>query len=135
MSTIRSQYQQNVDAGELSILMTFGKERTKDFPNVASLFELVKPGDDRQLADLIFGADAIGRPIAAPPGMAPERVALLRKAFREVFGDPEVAAEAQRLNIDWAPLAGEEVQQRVEKIYAASPQVIARVKAALGTPK
>ena len=47
----------------------------------------------------------------------------------------EAAAEAERLDIDWAPLAGEEVQQRVEKIYAASPQVIARVKAALGPSK
>ena len=47
----------------------------------------------------------------------------------------EAAAEAERLDIDWAPLAGEEVQQRVEKIYAASPQVIARVKAALGASK
>ena len=67
--------------------------------------------------------------------MPEARVALLRKAFSEVFDDKEAAAEAQRLNIDWAPLSGEEVQKRVETIYAASPQVIARVKAALSPPK
>jgi len=64
---------------------------------------------------------------------APKDVAMIGEVFHGVA--MEAAAEAQRLNIDWAPLAGEEVQQRVEKIYAASPQVIARVKAALGTSK
>ena len=39
MSSIRSQYQADVTSGALTILMTFGAERTKDFPNVPSRSE------------------------------------------------------------------------------------------------
>ena len=132
MSTIRSQYQQNVDAGELSILMTFGKERTKDFPNVASLFELVKPGEDRQLAELIFGADAIGRPIAAPPGMAPVRVALVRKAFDATVADPDYIAEAAKIGLSITSMPGAELQKQFAAFYEAPKAVVAKAQTVMG---
>jgi tripartite-type tricarboxylate transporter receptor subunit TctC len=132
MSTIRSQYQQNVDQGELTILMTFGKERTKDFPQVASLFELVKPGDDRQLADLIFGADAIGRPIAGPPGMAPERVALMRKAFDATVADPEYIAEAAKIGLSITSMPGAELQKQFAAFYTTPKSVIEKAQKVMG---
>ncbi len=100
-----------------------------------TLASLAKTQEDRDAMAFFYGPNAFGGPFILPPGVPQERIALLRKAFNEVFTDKEAAAEAQRLNIDWAPLPGEEVQRRVEAIYAASPQVIARVKAALTPPK
>lgn len=102
---------------------------------VPTLASLAKTQDDREALAFFYGPNAFGGPFILPPGVPQERVALLRKAFSDVFSDKEAAAEAQRLNIDWAPLSGEAVQKRVEAIYAASPQVIARVKAALTPPK
>jgi tripartite-type tricarboxylate transporter receptor subunit TctC len=112
-------------------------EGTPEFieAGVPTLASLAKTQEDREALAFFFGPNAFGGPFILPPGVPQERVALLRKAFNEVFADKEAAAEAQRLNIDWAPLSGEEVQKRVETIYAAAPQVIARVKAALAPPK
>jgi tripartite-type tricarboxylate transporter receptor subunit TctC len=111
-------------------------EGTPEFTQagVPTLASLAKSPEDREALAFFFGPNAFGGPFILPPGVPQDRVALLRKAFREVFDDKEAAAEAQRLNIDWAPLPGEEVQKRVQTIYAASPQVIARVKAALNPP-
>jgi tripartite-type tricarboxylate transporter receptor subunit TctC len=102
---------------------------------VATLASLAKTPEDREALALFYGPNAFGGPFILPPGTPQERIALLRRAFNDVFADKEAAAEAQRLNIDWAPLSGEEVQRRVEAIYAAAPQAIARVKAALAPPK
>ncbi len=111
-------------------------ENTPEFraAGVPVLASLAKTQEDREALAFFYGPNAFGGPFILPPGVPEARIALLRKAFGDVFGDREAAAEAQRLNIDWAPLMGEEVQQRVEKIYAASPKVIARVKAALSPP-
>ena len=102
---------------------------------VPTLASLASTPEDREALAFFYGPNAFGGPFILPPGVPEARIAPLRKAFSEVFDDKEAAAEAQRLNIDWAPLSGEEVQKRVEAIYAASPQVIARVKAALSPPK
>ncbi len=132
MSTIRSQYKPNVENGELSILMTFGKQRTPDFPNVPSLFELVKPGEDRQLADLIFGADAIGRPITAPPGLAPERVATLRKAFDATVADPDYLAEAAKIGLSVTSMNGAELQKTFAAFYETPKPVVEKAQKAMG---
>lgn len=102
---------------------------------VPVLASLATTDEDREALSFFYGPNAFGGPFILPPGVPEARVALLRRAFTEVFNDPEAAAEARRLNIDWAPMTGEEVQKRVEKIYSASPKVIARVRAALGPPK
>lgn len=132
MSTIRSQYKANVESGELSILMTFGKQRTADFPNVPSLFELVKPGEDRQLADLIFGADAIGRPITAPPGLSPERTLTLRKAFDATVADPDYLAEAAKIGLSINSMNGAELQKTFATFYETPKPVVEKAKKAMG---
>ncbi len=132
MSSIRSQYKDDVASGALTILMTFGAERTKDFPNVPSVFELIKNDDDRKLADLIFGSDQIGRPISAPPGLAPARAATLRKAFDTMVKDPEFLAEATKIGLSMQAMTGEDVQKRFAEFYNTPKPVIERAMKAMG---
>ena len=132
MSSIRSQYQANVNSGDLNIRITLGKQRTKDFPTVPSVFELLKTDDDRKLADLIFGSDAIGRPIAAPPGMAPERAATLRKAFDAMVKDKDFLAEATKIGLSVDPMSGEDVQKTFAAFYQTPQPVVKKAMAAMG---
>lgn len=132
MSSIRSQYKDDVASGALTILMTFGAERTKDFPNVPSVFELIKNDDDRKLADLIFGSDQIGRPISAPPGLAPERAATLRKAFDAMVKDPEFLAEATKIGLSMQAMTGDQVQKRFAEFYNTPKPVVERAMKAMG---
>jgi tripartite-type tricarboxylate transporter receptor subunit TctC len=132
MSSIRSQYQQNVDAGELVIWMTFGPERTKDFPKVPTIYELVKNDDDRKLAELIFGSDAIGRPISAPPGMTPERTKTMRDAFNAMTTDATFIAEATKIGLSVGPMKGEDVQKLFASYYETPKPVVERAMKAMG---
>lgn len=131
MSSLRSQFQNDIDAGDLTIWITLGKERTKEFPNVPSIFELIKSEDDRRLAELIFGQETLGRTISAPPGMAPDRVALLRKSFQATLADPAFLSEAAKLGLSVQPMTGDEVQRRIASFYETPKAVLDRAAAAM----
>jgi tripartite-type tricarboxylate transporter receptor subunit TctC len=65
-----------VDAGELRLLVTWGKERTKRWPNVPTLKE--------QGVDMV-SSSPFG--IAGPKGMDPKVVKILHDAFKKGMED------------------------------------------------
>jgi tripartite-type tricarboxylate transporter receptor subunit TctC len=70
----------------------------------------------------------MARPFAAPPALPANKAALLRRAFDATMQDPEFRAEAERIQADLAPTAGEDVQQLVARLYATPRPVVERVK-------
>ena len=46
--------------------------------------------------EVVFAKFGMARPFFAPPGVPPERLALLRRAFDATLSDPVVLAEAQK---------------------------------------
>jgi tripartite-type tricarboxylate transporter receptor subunit TctC len=80
---------------------------------------------------MIYSQNLFGRPYLLPPGVPPDRVAALRRAFAAMLEDPALLAEAQMSGLDIGPMGGEELQALVAKLYAAPPQVIARAKQSL----
>ncbi len=69
-----------------------------------------------------------GRPLVAPPGLPPERLAALRRAFDKTMQDADFLAEAKRLGLDIRPISGENLQKVIAEVAEAAPaDVIARV--------
>ena len=87
---------------------------------------------DREALSMFYGQNAFSRPFILPPGVPAERVALLRKAFMETIADPELQADAKKMNIDADPTSGEELQAKISQMYATPQPVIDRVKKAMG---
>jgi tripartite-type tricarboxylate transporter receptor subunit TctC len=98
-------------------------------PNAA---DLIKSDDDRQAFNLIFGQLEVARPVAAPPGVPAERVAILRKALAATFADPEFVATATKRGLEIRPLNGERMQSFVQELYAAPKPLVARVTKMMG---
>jgi tripartite-type tricarboxylate transporter receptor subunit TctC len=99
-----------------------------DFPGVPAAVDLVSKSDDRQLLELMVGPGAMARPFVAPPALPANKTALLRRAFDATMQDAEFRAEAARLQADFAPTTGEDVQKLVARLYATPRPVIERVK-------
>jgi len=59
-----------------------------------------------------------------------ERIKALREAFAQTLRDPQFLADADKMGIEVQHVGGGEVQALVARIYASSPEVIARAKAA-----
>jgi tripartite-type tricarboxylate transporter receptor subunit TctC len=76
---------------------------------------------------------AIAKPIAAPPGVADERVMLLRRAFDAMMQDAEFLAEAERLGAEIDPMSGHEVEDAIKQILTTPRDVIERTQAALAS--
>lgn len=87
-------------------------------------------GEKRKAAELIISQQAFSRPYIAPPGTPADRVAILRKAFMASLADPELIAEFARINITNKPLAGADLQKRLESLYATPKDVVELARAA-----
>ena len=132
MSTLRSQFKDQIAKGDLTVWITSGKTRSKDFPNVPTIFELVKNEDDRRLAELIFGLDVTGRPFAAPPGLSAERATALRAGFMATLAAPAFLDDARKSGLGIEAMNGEETQRHFQTFYDLPRSVIERAKAIIG---
>jgi len=109
--------------------MQLGHDKHKELSNVPLLNDFVKNVQDRQVLDLIFSRQAMGRPLVAPPGLDPRVVEALRQAFAEAMHDPQLIAEGAKMDLELSFVGGAEVQAIVERLFRSPSDVIARAQA------
>jgi tripartite-type tricarboxylate transporter receptor subunit TctC len=93
--------------------------------------DFVKSDEDRRVMDLIYSQLVFGRPYILPPNVPADRVAALRKAFMDSFRDPEIIAEAARMQLDIDALSGDEVQAEVAKAFTTPRNIVERARQAM----
>ena len=120
-------------AGRVNVLIQMGLRKEKDLPDVPLLSDMVS-GDPKNEAIARFMSQSVtaARPLAAPPGVPDERVAILRRAFDATMRDPQFLAAARARGSDIDPMTGEETQAVVTAFLATPKSVLADLKAALG---
>ncbi len=114
-----------IDKGQLQVLMQLGMSRDPAYSAPLAL-DLVKEARDRQLLELAFTPQYLGRPIAAPPGVPPQIVATLRRAFEQTMQDPNFLSEARAQKLDLNPVTGTQIEDILKRVYAMPPELIAR---------
>lgn len=116
---------------KVTLLMQFLLERKHQIPDVPTLLELA-PANKKDMVEFMSAATPFGRGVVVGPGVPAERVAALRTAFAATIKDPAFIAMAQKrqVDIDWRD--HEHTMSLVKKIVGASPDLIARVKKAIG---
>jgi tripartite-type tricarboxylate transporter receptor subunit TctC len=97
---------------------------------VPSVFDLSVTEEQRQIWALWTAPLKMGRPFFAPPGMPAERVDALRRAFDATMTDPDLRAEAARMNLAVEPSTGEDVMALLRLIYATPKAVVEKAAAA-----
>src|SRR5262245_35106337 len=122
--------------GMLNVLIQTGLRKDRDLPHVPLFLDLVKGDPAREpVAQFMSQAVAIARPVTAPPGVPPERVEILRRAFDATMSDPVFRAEAAKLNAEIDPLTGEQVQAIVTRVLATPKPVINQIQSMMGLPQ
>lgn len=121
--------EQQLRDGSLKLVMQLALKKHKELPNVPLVTDLVKNEKDKQVLELIFARQSMGRPFVAPPGVPSATVAMLRKAFAGAMHDPELIAETKRIDMEINYVSGKEIQALVEKLYAFPKDTVARVQA------
>jgi len=128
VSSLLSTQSAEVEQGKQRVIVQVALEKHARFPNVPLVAEFLK--DPVKLEQLRFALSwlPMGRPFVAPPGVPPERLKILRDAFEKAAKDPELLAEAARMNLEISPLTGQEVQDLIAKLYATPPSVVEKVR-------
>ena len=109
--------------------------RHPDFPTLPTIGELGSDDEARQILDLFASSSAVGRTLAAPPGVPQDRIAVLRKAMAAALSDPELLAFSAERNMPLEPASGEEIEGIVRKILTTSTPIARKAAEALQSLK
>ncbi len=126
IAVLKSRLSQQVASGQLVPIIHDAMRPHAELPGVPSVYDFAKSDDDRRVLDLLFGWRVLGRPIATPPGIPPERLAALRKAFDAAVSDQRFVADAAKAQLDIAPAAGAEVASLVARLFSHSKDTVKR---------
>jgi tripartite-type tricarboxylate transporter receptor subunit TctC len=111
-----------VKSGQAHALATMGREKSRFFPDVPTIFQATKlSSDGAALFDFHSTAENLGRILVAPPGMSGERLSFLQKAVAAALRDPVLVAEGERTQryVDFID---------AEKTRKATTSVVADIK-------
>lgn len=136
-TSVKGTSQEWLDKGFLRVLAQLGMKPHPQLREmrVPFLLDMAPDADSRRLMEVLFSRLAIGRPILAPPGVAKDRVQLLRAAFDKTMRDPAFLTETQRLGLEVDPLGGEGVEKLIKKIFDYPADILERAtKIVMGGP-
>jgi tripartite-type tricarboxylate transporter receptor subunit TctC len=111
--------------GEGVILYQNALKRHPLLPNVPTLPELALNDEGRTVLRVIAGTAEIGRSILTTPGVPPERLAALRKAFQDMLKDPDFLAACKMRNVTIEPASGEDMDA-ITRETMAMPKPVAQ---------
>ena len=132
-ASAKRQMGEELRTGAVVVLLQTGLRKEKDLPDVPLFLDLVR-GDKRkeQVASFMSYAVSAARPIAAPPGVPADRVAILRRAFDATMRDPDFLADAAANNLDIDPMPGENVQKVVGEVLDTPAAIRDQIRSVLG---
>jgi tripartite-type tricarboxylate transporter receptor subunit TctC len=112
-----SSWAENVKAGKLRLLATWGEKRTHDFKDVPTLKE--------QGYNVVVDAP---NGIGAPKGLDPAILAHLREAFKSAVGSSEFTASCDKIDAPVMYLEGPDYEKYVAATYQKEKVLIERLK-------
>jgi tripartite-type tricarboxylate transporter receptor subunit TctC len=115
----------------VNILYQCALDRHPELAGIPTDVELGQTEEARRILTFYTSGAAIGRSIVAPPGIPPDRVNILRRAFDATLKDPDFVSEIERSKQEFQPASGEELQKLIENVASAPPEIVARTEAIL----
>lgn len=118
-----------IESGDHKVVLHGEKDPTGVLEGIPSIYDVAMTQDDAEKKVKILESwealSAVGRPVAAPPGVPEDRLAFLREAFSMAMNDPEFVAAAQDADRDLSYASGEDMGG----IAAAATELEADVEA------
>ena len=118
------------------ILLQYGPEKVAELSNVPYAPDLIKNPADKAFFEAATAQLSLGRPFAAPPGVAPERIAALRKALLDTFKDEKFQRDVRRIGLVVnRPRSGEDLQQLIASAYRTPSETLGRLRRIANPPR
>jgi len=125
-STLKTMHADWFRDRKVNVIVQIGLQKLRDLPDVPNALDLIANADDKKVLELILIRQEMGRPFAMPPGVAADRVAILRAAFEATLKDPAFLADAARLQMEIDPLTGAQIEALLKTAYSAPRPIVQR---------
>ena len=129
LESFRATWRNELDSGNLVIVLQTVAKRHPEFPNVPLAIEYAKTDEAKRLINaLVHSVGPTARPYVLPPKTPKEQVVTLRNAFMETMKDPEFLAEAAKAKLDINPLDGAELERDVREVFNLDKVLVPKAK-------
>jgi len=125
----RSGNRSDLESGKLKIILQLALDKHKELADVPIVTDFVRQAADRQVLEMIFSRQSMGRPLVAPPGLDPRVIDLLRKGIADAMRDPQLIEEGERIGLELNFVGGTDVQAMIDRLSQAPADVVARAQA------
>jgi tripartite-type tricarboxylate transporter receptor subunit TctC len=132
-SNVLVQLKDDMKSGDIKMFIQFGRKNAPEFGNAENIYDLLSTDEDKQVAEIIFRPNELGKPLASSPRLPENRARALRAAFMNTMNDPGFLDEMSRLSLPISTATGEEVAQIFSSLYATPKTLIDRAVANITT--
>ncbi len=131
--SVQTTYRRFLDEGIIRPILSLGTDlRVKPIPGVATLDDLKLDAKQRKLADFLVTTWSHLRIYGVAPGVPPERLAVLRKAFFETMKSPKLKKDAERQGVIVSPSSWERIDADMKRLSKTSSSTLERYKKLAG---
>jgi tripartite-type tricarboxylate transporter receptor subunit TctC len=119
---------------KIRFLVQIGLRKVKEYESVPLLSELAASEDDRRLVEYMsLVTTSVGYSVIAPPGVPPDVIGILRKAFDATMRDPAFLAAAKKCCADLNPATHDTVAAAVARAINSPKSLLERFIKATGS--
>jgi tripartite-type tricarboxylate transporter receptor subunit TctC len=115
------------------VLVQFALKRHRELPDIPTVVDLARTDQEQAVLGAIMNATEVGTAFFTTPGVPPDRLEALRRAFDATMKDADFLAEAQRIGVAVNPITGEELQKLVVEVTNLPPALLDKVRTAYGS--
>jgi tripartite-type tricarboxylate transporter receptor subunit TctC len=115
-----------VEEKTINVLVQLSLAKHPSLPDVPLVIDLAKTEEQKQILNLIFARQVMGRPYLAPPGIPQDRAEALQKAFMDTMKDKDFLADAEKTKLEIVPVPGPDLQKLVAEVYKTPPAIAAK---------
>jgi tripartite-type tricarboxylate transporter receptor subunit TctC len=107
--------------------------RLQDTPTIYEIMDRFKTSTaGRNLTTLVLAGGQFRRPYVLPPNTPPDRVKIIREAFRKVLADESVLAEGKKRKLEFDPTSAQDLEKLAKDVISQPPETVAKMKQLLG---
>ena len=126
-SSLNNNYPSWLTEKKIKVLTYYGANPVPEIPG-PYVFDLISDPEKKAIMTIAQAGLAMGRPSLMPPGVAPEKVAVLRQAFDETFKDPEYLAECEKQRLDCStPSTGQDMLDMIKDVYSSPKGAVDKI--------
>lgn len=110
------------------VILQMGMTRDAEFRDIPTAIEIMPTAEGKQLFEIAFAEQVMGRPFVLPPGVPADRVQVLRAAFDAVAKDKALLDDAKSQRMAINPVSGAAINALLDRVYSAPPALAARLR-------